>query len=273
MNKIIMSVDVEDWFTSETLSGHIDKNNIEYRVENNVNNILGLFEEKNAKGTFFVVGDIAKKFPKLVELIYNNGHEIASHGYSHTMLTKLKPSEIYNELYDSKNILEDIIQDKVLGFRAPVFSITDDILYMLNEIGYKYDSSLNNSNLNSNYGKIKDDVFKEIDIYKLIHDSGLIEVPIRTVDLGIMNVPWSGGYFRLLPYDIHSYGLKKHFSQFDTFLFYTHPWEIDTGQPRIKSLSKFSYFRQYYGLTKVLGKLSKLTSKYETITIQQYLCI
>ena len=104
--------------------------------------------------TFFVLGWIAKRLPHLVREIATRGHEVASHGHSHRMCNGLADSELRSELGDSKHLLEDITGTEVAGFRAPNFSVDDRVLSILQESGYRYDSSYNNFSLHGRYGKI-----------------------------------------------------------------------------------------------------------------------
>ena len=92
MKKLLLTIDVEDWFQVESMRNKFPLSSWrcqKYRVEKNINKILLLFSEKNTKATFFCLGNIAEMFPEMIKLIHSEGHEIASHGYSHQMLNIL----------------------------------------------------------------------------------------------------------------------------------------------------------------------------------------
>ncbi len=106
------------------------------------------------RATFFVLCWIAERFPHLVREITARGHEVASHGCYHELPEKMLPHSLRAELTDSRKQLEDTIGMPVAGFRAPSFSINDEILKAVAESGYLYDSSYNSFSLHGRYGKI-----------------------------------------------------------------------------------------------------------------------
>ena len=163
----ILLGDLVDWFSSENLSGYIKRetwNNQQIRIEENVHNILKMLDDYSVKATFFCLGWITNKIPKLISEISNIGHEIASHGYHHKLIYNQKPDEFKLDIIKSKNQLEDITGIKVRGYRAPTFSITDWSLDILLELGFEYDSSLG---LNDSIGFRSGTMWP----YKLLSDS------------------------------------------------------------------------------------------------------
>ncbi len=130
----VMSVDVEDWFCVYNLSGHIqyeDWDRCESRVERNTIRLLDMFRKHRVEATFFVLGWIAERFPDLVRQIELEGHEVATHGYSHRLLTHMEPGEFRADLQRSLEVLAKITSQEVRGFRAPSFSITRKTLWAL----------------------------------------------------------------------------------------------------------------------------------------------
>jgi polysaccharide deacetylase family protein (PEP-CTERM system associated) len=130
---ILISIDVEDWFQVENLRSFYPPSswkNQDSRVEKNTLRLLDLLDRfgDRLKATFFVLGWIADRYPKLVREIHNRGHEIASHGYGHLMCKQMAPQELEVDLKKSKKILEEITGRPIIGFRAPNFSISDYIL-------------------------------------------------------------------------------------------------------------------------------------------------
>ena len=110
--------------------------------------------KNSPKATFFVLGWLADRLPNLVREIQSRGHEIASHGYNHQRPDQLCAAELKTDLSDSKKLLEDIIGSPVAGYRAPSFAINDDILKIIEDCGYRYDSSYNSFGLHGRYGRI-----------------------------------------------------------------------------------------------------------------------
>ena len=131
----LLSVDVEDWFQVENLKEAINKESWDKnisRVERNINLILELLNQNNTKATFFILGWIAERHPLLIKNIYKEGHEIACHGYEHELVSKLTQDKFKQDVSLTKNLLEDLIGEEIIGYRAPNFSITDwsiDILF------------------------------------------------------------------------------------------------------------------------------------------------
>jgi alpha-amylase/alpha-mannosidase (GH57 family) len=99
--------------------------------------------EPSVRSTFFVLGWIAERLPHLVREIHKRGHEVASHGYGHEMCNQQSSQALKADLIKSKTLLEDIIGEGVHGYRAPSFSVDNDILQIIQEAGYRYDSSFN----------------------------------------------------------------------------------------------------------------------------------
>jgi len=191
--------------------------------------ILRLLEEKNVKATFFILGITAKYRRDLVLKIYNLGHEIACHGYGHDSLDAMTKEEIRNDLKQSTELIEDITGEKVLGYRAPFFSLTKKrlfVLELLTELGYNYDSSIMPSK-NVRYGIAEFD--KEISKYKLKNESEIIELPIKPVKVFSQDfVIAGGGYMRFSPKYIIDKLYKTSLSNgYNNFMLYMHPYEFD----------------------------------------------
>jgi len=252
---ICLSFDVEDWFQVENLRAKFPPESwdrCELRVENNTRKILDLLDKYNVKATFFVLGWIAERKPRLVKEIHSRGHEIASHGYGHIINYELSRDEIFEDIKKSKELLEGITGDKIVGYRAPNFSVTKDVIDTLTTLKFKYDSSYHPFSGNERYGQLGVD---EKGIFKL--NESLIEIPMsvwknKFFELSIAG----GGYFRLYPYSFFRTLTSSYLKKSDHMIMYFHPWEFDPEQPRVKDV-KFSYrFRQYVGLSNNDNKLS-----------------
>jgi len=246
---------VEDWFQVENLREKFPPetwDGCELRVERNTRKILDLLDKYDVKATFFVLGWIAERKPELAKEIHSRGHEIASHGYGHIINYELSRDEIYEDIKKSKGLLESITGDKVVGYRAPNFSVTQDVIDALTTLGFEYDSSYHPFSGNQRYGQLGTN---EKGIFKL--NESLVEIPMsvwknKFFELSIAG----GGYFRLYPYSLFRTLASSYLKKNDYMIMYFHPWEFDPEQPRVKDV-KLSYrFRQYVGLARNCYKLN-----------------
>lgn len=254
-----LTIDVEDYFQVSAFAPHIARSSWdsrECRIERNVGRVLDLLAEHDARGTFFTLGWIAKRYPSLVRRIVDSGHELASHGFGHERASDMSENAFFEDIRSAKALLEDIGRVEVKGYRAPSFSIGKGNLWAFDcllRAGYRYSSS----------------------VYPIAHDHygmpdaprhayqvrpGLLEVPISTVRFFDRNFPSSGGgYFRLLPYQVTRWLLNRvNTSDLQASIFYFHPWEIDPGQPRIAGIGAKTRFRHYVNIGRTEGRLKQL---------------
>jgi polysaccharide deacetylase family protein (PEP-CTERM system associated) len=260
--KIIFTVDLEDWFQVENFKNYISTSqweNKEIRFRKNTIRILELLEAQGVKATFFVLGWCAKKDPYLIREILKSGHEIASHGSGHVICNQLNLKDLREDLYACQETLEDIAGDRVIGYRAPSFSVNDHVIKILKELGYLYDSSYNSFELNSRHGSLSFDKFGSQKGIAFRDDDGFYELPISNIRIAGRILPWGGGgYFRLYPINLFKYGISYLLKTDGAYLFYIHPWEIDPDQPRVKNAHFFFKFRHYYNLSGCFKKLNCL---------------
>ncbi len=276
---ILLTFDVEDWFQVENFKEYIKFstwNSFELRVEKNTIKILDLLDSFSfkPKATFFVLGWIAQKIPDLVKAIHERGHEVASHGFNHHLCQSLSRQHLIADLRDSKNYLEDLINTKIYGFRAPSFAINDAILTSIERAGYTYDSSFNSFAGHERYGRIDlSEAEKKGTCYKF--NDNFFELPISNFQFKNKVIPLGGGgYFRLFPYAFFNLGMKSVLKKNNAFIFYTHPWEFDPSQPRVEQASKGFKFRHYINLHKTEKKLKTLIesfSNHNFITCMDYI--
>jgi polysaccharide deacetylase family protein (PEP-CTERM system associated) len=254
-----MSVDVEDWFQVSAFENHIDRadwDRLPCRIPRNVERILALFDEEDVKATFFTLGWVAERFPALVRRMAAEGHEIASHGWSHVRVTHQDPRDFRADVARTKALLEDVIGLEVKGYRAASYSIGAGNLWaldVLREVGHKYSSSV---------FPIAHDLYGMPEAPRFAFAPAgdqFVEFPVTTVRVGERNWPCSGGgWFRLLPYPVSRWGLRRvndHDAQ--PVIFYFHPWEIDPAQPRQRASAK-ARFRHYLNLNRMEGRLHRL---------------
>jgi polysaccharide deacetylase family protein (PEP-CTERM system associated) len=212
---------------------------------------------------------VAEQCPQLIADIGLAGHEVATHGYAHIIVKDKSPQEFEEDLKRSISILEPLANQRIIGFRAPSFSVDYKkpwIFETLSKHGIKYDSSVYPIALHPDYANAK----TPLSVHKTI--AGIIEFPMSCFTLGKVALPCSGGgYFRLLPYWYTSFGLRRCNRQGRPAVFYVHPWEIDPGQPRVKGLPLGKRLRHYVNLGKTERRLSRLLGEFEFNTVRNVL--
>lgn len=269
-----LTIDVEDYFQVAALAEAVrreDWHSMEYRVEANTQRILSLLDRHKARATFFTLGWVAEKSPELVRLIRKEGHEIASHGYSHQLIYNQTPEVFREETRRSKAVLENITGEPITGYRAASYSITNEsrwALDILAEEGFAWDSSIFPVH-HDRYGMPGTPRWP----HTLTTDKGykLAEFPLSTLKLPGYTLPIAGGgYFRLFPYWFSRWALGSINRQGQPFVFYLHPWEIDPGQPRL-DVKWFSRFRHYNNLDVCEHRLDQLLGHFPFTTVSNVL--
>jgi len=254
-----LSIDVEDYFQVSALASHFPRNDwdkVPCRIEANVDRILAMLHEYGVRATFFTLGWIAERHPKLVRLIVMEGHELASHGYGHERASAQTPQAFRADVSLAKVVLEDIAGVEVRGYRAPSFSIGAQNLWahdVLREAGYQYSSSIYPI-AHDHYG------MPEASRFPWVLNNGLLEIPVTTVRCMGRNWPAAGGgYFRLLPYPVSRWSIKRvNRDDRRPAVFYFHPWEIDPTQPRVDAANARTKFRHYVNLDTMEARLRRL---------------
>jgi polysaccharide deacetylase family protein (PEP-CTERM system associated) len=260
-----MTIDVEDYFQVSAFAPHIPRNqwdNLPCRVEGNVMRILDMLDTHQTHATFFTLGWIAERYPDMVREMVSRGHEVASHGYGHLRASDQSETAFRTDVTHAKKLLEDISGVAVTGYRAPSFSIGANNLWafdVLNDAGYIYSSSVY---------PIKHDHYGMPDAPRFAfqpRDHALLELPPTTLNLLGRNLPASGGgYFRLLPYGVSSWMLRRVNQQSgNACIFYFHPWEIDPEQPRQHGVGWKTRFRHYINLSRMEGRLTRLLKDFQ----------
>ena len=249
-----ISVDVEEYFHAANLQHAAPPSSwhrLPQRVEASTDRVLEIFSKHKVQATFFVLGYIAKRHPELVRRIQLAGHEIASHGYSHQLAFLQTPKQFLRDVKRSKSLLEDISGTRVIGYRAPNFSIGPDNAWAyeaLCEAGYRYDSSLYPI-WHPRYNNLGQPVESHVRLVGK-HSKQLYEFPLAVLKapLGLRFPAAGGAYWRILPRSYCSLVLHaiERFSE-RSFHCYFHPWELDDQQPVFTSLSLANTFRHYGG--------------------------
>ncbi len=272
--KNILQIDVEDWYQGD--GNTEDRGAFEDRIVESTGRVLELLELTSNRATFFVLGYVAERFPELVRRIARSGHEVASHGYAHKRLTMLSPEQFEDDLMKSISTIESITGDRILGYRAPGFSVGDRTSWaidILRKHGLKYDSSVFPVSTHL-YGVPDAPLFPYFVSSASIRvndpDSGLLEVPLSVYRMPLVrrNLPIAGGfYLGLFPYRFIRHGLRKINSGGQPAVCYLHPWELDSEQPRVDGLSWYHYYR----LSQTEAKFRQLLSDFEFTSVQDCL--
>jgi len=231
--------------------------------------------KSSPKATFFVLGWLAEHLPHLIREIQTRGHEVASHGYYHKLCREQSTNELRVDLVKSKELLEDVTGNPVYGYRAPSFSINHDILKIIEECRYLYDSSLNSFRLNTRYGQVDLGTNNGSNGLSIQISDRFYELPISNLRIGKQTIPWGGGgYFRLIPVGLFKLGVRSILKKHGGYIFYMHPWEIDSDQPKMSEIQLSYKLRHYINISKTLDKLSYLLKKLKNCqfpTCYQYL--
>jgi polysaccharide deacetylase family protein (PEP-CTERM system associated) len=253
-----LTIDLEDWYQGLTSTGaQIDRwDTFEDRVIENSERLLDVFNQAKIKATFFVLGYVADQFPELIRKIAAAGHEIGLHSYFHQRIIHLTPDQFRADVQRGRDVVEKVSGSKVIGYRAPMFSIDQSRIWALEilyEMGFLYDSSIFPIK-NAYYGFPGAPRFP----YHPFDDQDFVEFPLSTVKFLGVNWPAAGGfYLRLLPYYLFKLGLNRINSEGKPAIIYLHPWDLDPGQPYPNPTLR-ERFTHYYNLHTAESKLINL---------------
>ena len=257
MKRFTFTIDLED---------HMPHRQDAPRYAQITNKLLEFLEQQQVKATFFVVGQLAKDNPGIIKKVANFGHEIAFHSMQHKQLSFETPETFLHGNQEGKDIIEDIIGDKIIGYRAPVFSLTQNSLWaidILNEQGFKYSSSILPAK-NPLYG------FENVPKNPFQWQNGLIEIPVPTVGLGAFRVPFLGGfYLRYMPQLLVNYLCKS--SGNSCLWSYVHPYDFDSTESfgRIAGASWLVSFLLWVNRKNTFKKIESIFQQFELHSMNQ----
>jgi len=271
----ILSIDVEDYFMVEAFAGSIPRSSWDSwpsRVDANTRRTLDLLDEHGVKATFFLVGWVAKRFPRLVRDIESRGHELACHSFWHRTVYSLTAEEFRQDTRSALRAIEDATGTKVHGYRAPSWSITKHCLWALDilvEEGFTYDSSI---------FPIRHDLYGMPGAQRFPYAHAcangkfIQEFPASTVRFLGQNFPGAGGgYLRIFPLAYTQWFFRTFESNYrESVVVYFHPWELDPEQPRIRDKFR-SRFRHYTNLGVMRDRLDFLLQNYSFTTFGEAL--
>ena len=281
MMRNALSIDLEEWFHAELVRKRVTDDRPERRIEWAVEPMLVLLQRYDVRATFFVVGDVMRHHPGLVRRIYEAGHEIGCHGWSHRPLWTLDPERFAWELQEFDRDASSVVPlDEIVGFRAPTFSLDERTRWAIDILrahGLRYDSSI--FPMRTTLYGVDDcppDPYRPT-AQELTQDhpgEAFLEFPMTVYRVGGMHIPISGGfYLRATPFGILRRLLTAMNAQGHPFVIYLHPWEADRRTPRIKGASMFERFVTYYNAGSVLRKLETLLQRFRLAPLRDILGI
>ena len=246
-----LTFDIEEWFHAN-FSGvdFKDYSGLSTNLEENVDRLIDVCADKGVYSTCFILGSVAKKKPQIVKKLHKAGHEIASHGFDHKLVYNMTRDKFKDDLKRSCDVLEDITGEKVLGFRAPCWSIKKEnfpwYYSVLEEAGLRYSSSVYPAHTflygipdfpkKVHYPKVDGKVTK------------ILEIPVPVMNLFGKDLGFSGGfYLRLLPTWFIKQVMRNRNQKGEPIFIYLHPREIDIKQPKLK-LPLLENFIYYWGI-------------------------
>jgi len=267
-------IDVEYWHSPELLRGHVIGKKPD-QIRQSLGPILELLDRYKLRATFAILGIVAEDHPELVREIYDMGHEIASHSWSHRTLYDLGKDNFECEIKKSIGLISSITGERPIGFRAPSFSINESTKWafeVLEDYRFKYDASI---------FPIKTMLYgvpnAPVQIYHPSHEDitkndpngKIIEFPMTVLKYG-GKIPISGGfYLRALPFWFLKFGIKK-VNEERPAIIYVHPWETYEGTPRLK-LPLYQNFITYYNMKSTISKLEGLIRAFKFYSISDVL--
>lgn len=262
----ILTFDVEEWYHFDIFSTENMWSDYPPRIDEYLPRVLDKMDELDTKATFFCLGWIARTYPDVIKRIQQRGHEIACHSDKHFFVREMTPESFDEDLKNALDSIESLIGQKVVSFRAPAFTISEDATWafeVLAENGIENDCSIFPTTRSfggfPSFGDAKPTLVK----YK---NYKVREFPINTGKvLGKDFVFGGGGYFRLFPYSL----IKKLMNESDYNMTYLHMRDFDYGQPRFKYLSKMRYFKSYYGIKQAYPKFEKMLKDFKWINLEQ----
>jgi polysaccharide deacetylase family protein (PEP-CTERM system associated) len=266
--KNALSIDFEDWFQPFAARAVGGWERFPSRVPADTQRLLAVLNKYDVRCTFFVLGQVAEKFPDAVRAIHAAGHEIGSHCYRHLPLYKQERRQFEAEMRRSLDFLEDLTGEKVLGFRAPFFSLRQDSLWAidsLKNLGLVYDSSMHPTagvfHGYRNGGRLP-----------YTHPNGVREFPITTYEMLGVSLPFGGGmYYRLLPYPVIRAGLRRINAGNVPGNIYFHPREFDPDLPRMSGVGVAMKLIVYAGTKTLKSKLERLLQDFEFCPLRDLL--
>ncbi len=271
----LLTVDCEEWFVAEALADRLDRSewdSLQTTVARNCERLLDMFYKYRVSATWFMLGWVAERHKDLLQMIVNEGHEIACHSYSHRRVDQLTPEQFREDTQRAVDAIMRAIGNRPFGYRAPSWSINETTPWafeILTELGFEYDSSI---------FPIKHDFYgvpqgpRQTFKIRAANGGTLHEIPASTYRVLGQNIPIAGGgYFRHIPYWYTRSMIRSLNRRGQLVMTYIHPWELDPSPPTLGGLSAMQRLRTY-GSTSILArKFERLLGDFEFTTMYGYL--
>jgi polysaccharide deacetylase family protein (PEP-CTERM system associated) len=272
----LLTIDVEDWFhiLDAPRGAPIPEQwaALESRVEANTLRLLDLLEAGGSGATFFVLGWIAERFPRLIRAIHDRGFEVGSHGHDHVLVNQMTPDAFARDLRRSLDVISAATGQPVTSYRAAGFSITPDASWafdILGEHGINVDASLfPGTHGHGGFPLSSCAPF----LLKTSSGTELWEFPIAATRLFGRTVAFGGGgYLRLLPLPLVHRWIRQLNAEDIPATIYLHPREIDLQQPRMRELPWIRRFKYYVNLDTTEAKLESLLAAHRFQSLRDHL--
>ena len=267
----VITMDVEDWYHTYFPEMDVDRSQ---SLLDGLDVALEIMDQKNIKGSFFVVGEIADMLAEKIKAMDANGHDIACHNWFHLRPVTMGIDEYKSQLIKAKEKLESILGHEVLGYRAPSFGIDDEHYEAMIECGFKYDSSKLKPQKSSKYGVLNLKGFEEI--FPCVYRRGdFTEFEVSTQKIGDMNMLLGGGYIRMLPWFFMKSMTARYLKTGQPYVMYIHPIDLSPKpMPKVEGVSFDRYLRTHIGRSDMVRRFKaviKMLEKegYEFVTFEQ----
>jgi len=269
-----LSFDIEDWFHMVGIAAVEDPDSwpqLDSIVERYTDWIVETVTGRGVRSTFFILGWVAERYPSLVRRIAESGHELATHSHWHRKVFELTPAEFRKDMRRSIDAIENAGQKKVIGFRAPSFSIVPGAEWafdVLHDLGLKYDASL----FPARRGHGGYPCPREPHQFSNAPSGRpLPELPMSVMRFGPKRLPFSGGgYLRLLPRWVIRRGFNQVHRDGLPVVVYLHPRDFAPDCPRVP-MPPHRRFKSYVGLKSAKAKLEMMLNLYRFDTCARVL--
>ena len=271
----ILTIDVEEVFHAEYARNLRRKENV-FRTLSSIPRILKLLDEQNTKATFFIVGEVAERYPSVVKEIVDGGHEVAFHSYDHKPLWEKNPEQLEKEIERFNELLISVMGGKCIGFRAPSFSLDNKTMWtleVLEEAGMLYDSSLfpvktplyglSNAPIRP-YKPSRSSLSVEDD------EGGLWEFPLAVYSLLGLRIPAAGGFYLRFAPSLVWRAVKKINRLGSPAVIFIHNWELDSETPKLR-LNPYKSFVTYHNIEKTVELFKRLLREFEFTSFAEYM--
>lgn len=266
----VITMDVEDWYHTYFPEADVDRSE---SLLDGLDVALGIMDQKNIKGSFFVVGEIADRLSDKLKKMDGAGHDIACHNWVHLRPVTMTTEEFRTQALRAKEKLEDILGHPVAGYRAPSFGIDDERFAVVEEL-FEYDSSKLKPQKSAKYGSFELKGFREV-FPCVFRKDGFTEFEVSTQRLGNMNMLLGGGYIRMLPWMFMKRMTAKYLATGKPYVMYIHPIDLSSRpMPRVPGESFDRYLRTHIGRSKMVRRFRAVIrmleeAGYEFVTFEQ----